>query len=129
MEAESKNQQGIKISPNFRARLSHLEPTQKVRAIVLLRTPDGEAINRQESRANRKSLIKRVREAAATALPDIDAILERFGGKRLAESADALGSIPVETTPAGVQALAASEHVKTILEDQPISSLLKLKQA
>lgn len=129
MEAESQNQLSAKISPNFRARLSRLEPTQKVHAIVLLRSPRGEAGNRQEARANRKAILERVREAAAAALPDIDAILERFDGKRLAESADALGSILVETTPDGVEALAASDHVKTILEDQIISSLPKLRHA
>ena len=48
--------------------------------------------------------------------------LERFDGKRLA-NVDALGCIPVEITASGVLALAASEHVKAILEDQPISLL------
>jgi hypothetical protein len=61
------------------------------------------------------------RKSAEAALPDIDGILKRFNGKRLATSPDALGCIPVETTAAGITALAASERVKAILEDQPIS--------
>jgi hypothetical protein len=44
---------------------------------------------------------------------------------RKATIKNALGSIPVETTARGIAALAASEHVKAILEDQPISLLAK----
>src|SRR5438105_771602 len=109
MEAEGNNQASAKISPNFRARLNHLEPTQKLRVIVFLRTPDNAPATRAATRAHRKALVERVRQAAKTALPDIDAILERFGAERLSQSVDALGSILVETTPAGIKALEGSE--------------------
>jgi hypothetical protein len=62
-------------------------------------------------------------------LPDLDHILERFDGKRLGTSLDALGCIPVETTAEGIYALAASKHVKAILEDQPISLIPQPGQA
>jgi hypothetical protein len=42
------------------------------------------------------------------------------GGERLTDDVDVLGSITVETTAEGIKALAASEHVKAILEDQSI---------
>jgi hypothetical protein len=59
-------------------------------------------------------------------LGEIDGILERFDGKRSAD-VNALGSIPAETTARGIAALAASEHVKAILEDQPISLLARME--
>ena len=74
-------------------------------------------------------MINAVRQSAETALPDIDEVLRRFDGKRLSNNVSALGSIPVETTPAGIKALATLDQVKTILEDQPVSSLPKLKHA
>ena len=39
------------------------------------------------------------------------------------ERANALGSLPVETTSSGILALAESGHVKAILEDQEFSLL------
>jgi hypothetical protein len=36
---------------------------------------------------------------------------------------DALGSLPVETTPAGIRALADAEGVKAILENQMVMPL------
>jgi hypothetical protein len=44
-----------------------------------------------------------------------------FIDKKLTTNPDALGSISVETTAAGIAALAASEHVKAIIEDQAVS--------
>lgn len=129
MNSSNNNFQAAKISSQFNVRLSRLGPKQKVRAIVLLRMPIIESSTRQVSRTQRKALLENVRQAAESAFPFIDEILEQVGGKRLADSADALGSIPVETTAAGIRALAASEYVKAILEDQPISSLPTLKHA
>ncbi|MBI3988994.1 MAG: hypothetical protein HY347_05195 [candidate division NC10 bacterium] len=117
-----------KISPAFKARLDRLGPRQKVRVIVMLRTKDaGKAPGRRRSREDRQAAIEVIRKSAEQALIDIDKILERFDGRRLATSPDALGSIPVETTAAGITALATSEHVKAILEDQPISLLPRPK--
>jgi hypothetical protein len=78
---------------------------------------------RRPSRVSRQATIAIIRQSAEPALLEIDRILERFDGQRLAASADALGCVPIETTAAGITALAASEHVKAILEDQPISLL------
>ena len=41
----------------------------------------------------------------------------------MAAGPSALGTIAVETTVAGINELAASDHVQAILEDQPISVL------
>ena len=110
-----------KISPEFAARLDHLGLHQKVRAMVLLRANGTAKSSAQRpSRAERQATIEAMRTSAEQALGDIDELLERFGGKRLSERPNALGSIPVETTAAGINALAASEWVKAILEDQAI---------
>ncbi|SRR5712692_7188798 len=114
-----------KISREFAARLDRFGPQQKVRAIVLLRTKEtGVAPTRRRSRVNRQATIEAVRQSAEQALGEIDGILARFDGRRLAD-VNALGSISVETTARGIAALAASEHVKAILEDQPISLLAR----
>jgi hypothetical protein len=117
-----------KLSNEFKRRLNGLKPGQKVRAIVLLRTQDI-ARTRQAARNNRRTMIDAVRQSAETALPDIDEVLRRFDGKRLSDNVSALGSISVEMTAAGIKALATLDQVKAILEDQPVSSLPKLKHA
>src|SRR3972149_7763698 len=113
-----------KISREFAARLNGLGPHQKVRAVVMLET--GSAVKAGAGRrpaAVRQAAIASMTEAADEALASIDGSLRRCGGQRLAKSANALGAIPVETTVTGISALAASKHVKAILEDQPISLL------
>lgn len=114
-----------KISSEFAARLDRLGPQQKVRAIVLLRTKDiGESTAQRQSRAKRQAAIEAMRQSAEQALDGIDNLLERFGGQRQAKSPDMLGSIPVEATAAGINALAASEWVKAVIEDQTIYPIL-----
>jgi len=110
-----------KLSREFEARLGRLEPGQKVRAVVLLRTNVTPAAGR--SRAARGAVAEAVREAAEQALRDVDGILRRFDGRRLAEGPSVLGAIPVETTAAGIRGLAASDWVQAVLEDQPIAAL------
>jgi hypothetical protein len=116
-----------KISPEFAARLADLSPGAHVRAILLLQTQapaggseTGPSEGRQ-SRDQRRQAMEATRRSAEQALGDIDAILEHYGGKRLANGASVLGSIPIETTAKGIDALAASNHVKAILEDQNAS--------
>ena len=122
--------QNSKISREFKTRLDHLKPGQKVRAIVMLRTGKARPMrSKGRSGPDRQAIIDLVRRTAEAALSDVDGILQRFDGKRLAESVSALGSVPVETTADGIKALAQSEHVKAILEDQSIASLPRLKQA
>jgi hypothetical protein len=125
---ENIGSQRAKISPQFAARLKRLKPEEKIRAVVMLRPNGSESPFMRGKGRNRQTLIDTVRQATNTILPDLDEILAPFGGKRLAMSVNALGTIPVETTAAGINALAGSEHVKAILEDQPIA-LPKLKRA
>ena len=110
-----------KISPQFAARLKHFGPKDKVRAVVLLHTGDIDGTpGKRQTGSDREATIEAMRSAAEQALDDVDGILDRFDGQRLAESPDALGSVPVETTAAGIRALASSERVRAILEDQSI---------
>ena len=112
------------ISRELAVRLKGLPSKQTLRAMVMLRTNENAmSKNRRSSRLEREPTIGRVREVSRSALPDIDLILERHHGKRLSEDVDSLGSITVETTADGIRELSASEHVKAILEDQPIFQL------
>jgi len=111
-----------KISREFSRRLDQLQPRDKVRAIVMLRAEGngrGGASGRP-SRSERQEAAEQVSQATEAALPEIDQILEKFDGHRLAEHPNAVGAIPVETTVGGVIALARADCVKTILEDQNI---------
>lgn len=121
--------QTAKISDQFSARLDQLRPRQKVRAIVMLDAGQPAPASRREARVRRGMAVAAVRDAAEAALPDLDRILERHQGRRLADHADALGCVPVEATADGISALAQSEHVKAILEDQPISLLASRKSS
>jgi hypothetical protein len=116
-----KGKSGKKISPEFASRLDRLEPGEKVQAIVLLRTGqvDDPSGGRQSSQ-ERAEAVEAMRHAAEQALTNIDSILVRHDGQRLAKSPDALGSMPVETTAAGIKALARSKWVEAVLEDQAI---------
>jgi hypothetical protein len=126
MTCANEDLQKDKISAGFKARLEHLGPQQKVRVVILLCTKDAEKVSgRRGVREDRQRVIEAIRKSAEQALMDIDSILQRFGGQRLATTPDALGSIPVEITAAGVTALATSEHVKAILEDQTIGRVEK----
>ena len=114
-----------KISPEFASRLNRLGRRDKVQAVVLLRTGDAAKPSRKrQSRAEREAAVEAIRSSAGQALVEVDDILERFDGQRSADSPDALGSIPIETTAAGIKALASSEWVKALLEDQPIQLTL-----
>ena len=113
------------ISEPFRERLSRLGPKERVRAIVLIRTPAGQrrGTGRRQSREERRATVAAIQSAAASALEELDRILGQHDGKRLAESPDALGSIPIEATADGVRAVAESPLVEAVLEDQAISPL------
>lgn len=110
-----------KISAEFAARLDRLGPREKVQAIVLLRTGEiDDSSGRRQSRAERAATVEAMRRSAEQALAKVDGILERYDGQRLAESPDALASVPVEVTAAGIKALASSKWVEAVLEDQGI---------
>lgn len=122
-----------KISPAFGARLEHLHPQQKIRAVVVLETnrPDSDGTLRNSSSApacrqtldERKAAIARIRNAAQCSLEEIRPILEAFHAHLLAPSPDAVGAVPVEIDAAGIPALAQSSRVRTILEDQEIHTI------
>lgn len=115
---------GAKISPPFRARLRKLAPTEKIQAIVLIRTPQKTSgAGRRQSRQQRQATIAAIQSAAESAYAELDSILAGHDGQRLAETPNALGCIPIEATPRGVLAVAEADFVKAILEDQPISLL------
>jgi hypothetical protein len=110
-----------KISGEFERRLARLSPTQKIKALVMVRR-DGRTAGRvRASRAQRAERMKTIRGAVEKAVPEIDAILERHNGERLAHDVSPLGCVPVKTTAAGLKALAASKIVTAILEDQAVS--------
>lgn len=118
-----------KISREFSRRLDRLQPRDKVRAIVMLRAEgNGGGVGAtRPSRAERQDTAEKISQAAEAALPEIDQILERYDGRRMAEHPSAVGAIPVETTVGGVIALADADCVKTILEDQNILPIAELK--
>jgi hypothetical protein len=80
------------------------------------------------SRKNKGQAIRRLKKVATELLPEIDNILRRHHGKRLTEDVDALGTIYIETTPAGLFAVAECDKVKAVLEDQEISLLSSLNR-
>jgi hypothetical protein len=53
-------------------------------------------------------------------LPEIEEIVEQGGGRVLRNTPDALGIVPVESTPAGIRGLAKLDSVRAILEDQSL---------
>ncbi|HVT18653.1 MAG TPA: hypothetical protein VHQ90_21040 [Thermoanaerobaculia bacterium] len=111
-----------KIGPEFANRLRRLKPGETVQAILMLATAGAaDPPLRGRGREKRAETIASVRAASDAALPAIDRVLARTGGRRLAAHADTLGCLPIETTAAGILELAASQHVKAVLEDQPIS--------
>ena len=114
-----------KISDEFAGRLGRLGPEDVVRAVVLLYTkPASKSPGRRQNASERRAAIEAVRKGCEEALGAVDQVLARFGGQRLASGADVLGSMPVETTAAGIQGLAALDRVKSIIEDQEIRPLM-----
>lgn len=123
-----------KISPEFGARLEHLKPQQKIRAVVMLETDRSEggrgtgspmppAPARRQTPEERQAAIACIRTAAQRSLEEIRPILEAFHANLLASSPDAVGAVPVEIDAAGIPALAQSNRVRTILEDQEIHTI------
>jgi hypothetical protein len=91
---------------------------RSLRAVVLLNV---EHSSERPDRSKRQAAIGEIRDSASAALSEIDAILARFDGRRLSDAPTALGTIMVETSAEGMAALSKSQHVKAILQDQPIT--------
>ncbi|MCX7093033.1 MAG: hypothetical protein NTY50_06235 [Methylobacter sp.] len=114
----------MKISPEFEQHLAIRDPGSTVQAVLLISAPSRKSpSSRQDRIAKRGEMRDRLQAAAELALFEIDQVLARFGGRRLADSVDALGSLPVETTPAGIRALANNSGVQAILENQKVSPM------
>jgi hypothetical protein len=99
------------------------ERKPRLRAVVLLKAPNttpGNGRNRPD-RSKRQATIDEIRRSASQALPEIDEILTRYDGRRLSDAPTALGTITVETTAEGIAALSESQHVKAVLQDQPVT--------
>jgi hypothetical protein len=110
-----------KISPELASRLRRLDPGCQVRVVLFLQTPPLPAQTSRQSPDARQDRVEAVKESAQRAVSAVDRILADHGGTRLSKSPTALGSLSVETTAAGVSALARSKWVKTVVEDQPIA--------
>lgn len=112
----------MKISREFAAQLENRKADEIVRAVVVLGAAEPAKGNgRRMTRQERARLIEDARCAVEAATEEIAKILETFRGRRLESGLDALGSLALETTPAGIKALAELSAVKAILEDQPVS--------
>jgi hypothetical protein len=109
-----------KIGREFAGRLRRLEPGDQVRVVLFLETPPLPAQASRQTSEARQDSVQAVKQFARRALSDIDRILADHGGARLSKSPNALGSLTVETTAAGVSALARSKWVKCMVEDQPV---------
>jgi NADPH-dependent ferric siderophore reductase len=60
--------------------------------------------------------------SGAAAVPAIEAILSRYGGRRIGE-VTSLGTVAVETTAEGIRMLRATPVVQAVLEDEPLTLL------
>lgn len=118
------NPQKEKISAKFVTRLDNLRPGQRVRAIVFLCSKRGDKKSeRRHTLIERQATIQRIQESTEQALVEVNSILDRFDSIRLTERPDALGSISVEATPAGIKAIAALKCVAVVIEDQEIGPM------
>ncbi len=116
----------MKISREFAARLEGRAPDEMVRAIVMLETqPAARGAGRRALRTQRKKLTEAMQRSVEAAADDIAEVLEKFGGRQLGHRLDTLGSLAVETTPAGIKALSECPRVRGILEDQSLSLISK----
>jgi hypothetical protein len=85
--------------------------------------PTGERSSSRPSGGERRALVEERRRSERPVLDRIDHVLRCEGGSRLADDVDALGAVPVETTPIGVRRLAALDGVTAVLKDQPVRGL------
>jgi hypothetical protein len=116
----------LKISDEFLARLENRGSKEMVRAVVMLEAERTlKPAGRRALRTQRKKLTAAAQRLVEGAETDIAKILEKYGGHRLESNLGALGSLAVETTPAGIKALIECPCVRAILEDQPISLISK----
>lgn len=122
MARQSTQPPRLKISPEFARRLGRLAPGAMVRAVVRLDTGSLPAARSgRASKQERKAIGEAIQTGAAPAMAEVDHLLERSGGRRLTSGPDVFASILVEAPASGILHLAESDHVRAILEDQPVS--------
>jgi hypothetical protein len=111
-----------KISSTFAARMKSWRSKSPVRAVLMLAVPAIQK-SREAPRiaSGRKQSLTAITAAAGDVLPEVDVILRRHHGKRLSAKPDAFGSIPIESSPAGILELAKQRWTKAILEDQKVA--------
>jgi hypothetical protein len=122
MSCRSSKPSKSKISAELARRSARLAPDSMARAVVLL--DDGQspvATPGRASRAARKEIAGTIQTAAGFAIAEVDQLLARSGGRRLGAGPDVFGSIAVEAPATALLDLARSEHVRALLEDQPVS--------
>lgn len=121
--------QHAKISDGFAHRLAMLPPNQRVRAVVLpapymvTGVTDNRDSGRNGARVHgdeRQAMVREARLRGEGACAELDAVLAKTGGERLSGGSNALGFIVVETTAAGISAIADLDWVGVVLEDQAI---------
>ncbi|MEO0834813.1 MAG: hypothetical protein AAFY16_02245 [Cyanobacteria bacterium J06642_3] len=114
-----------KISPEFAARLNSYPPTAKVRVIVLLESINPQLTNNshRQNRSERKAAIKVMQDSVEQSWQIVDRLIKDFDGKKLAPKPDAFSAIPLEITIPGILALAQSDAVKAVIENQKIYSI------
>ena len=94
-----------------------------IRAVLLLsKASRAVGQGQRPSREARRAMQERQRAAAQEAFPAIDAILERYGGRRIG-GATVLGTVAVETTAEGIQMLKGAPAVESIMQDQPLTAI------
>jgi hypothetical protein len=107
-----------RIGPELDRRLRASRPDDRLRVVLLVAAaPAGAVAPRRRRRAETGA---RMRAAAHDLLPAVDSLLTAHGGERLSAEATVLGTLAVETTPAGVQALACLPAVEAVLGDQEL---------
>jgi hypothetical protein len=106
-----------RIGPELDRRLRASGPDDRLRVVLLVAAPAGAVARRRHRRAETGA---RIQAAAHDLLPAVDSLLIAHGGARLSAEATVLGTLAVETTPAGVQALARLPAVEAVLGDQEL---------
>ncbi len=114
----------LKISAEFAKRLADRRDDDMVRVIVVFDTARKRSTGeRRPLSQERSASIAVIRNAAEKALPAVDMILKKCGGRRLADQVNSLGTLPIETTRFGVNELVKAPFVRALLEDQPVTLL------
>lgn len=113
-----------KISTEFARRLEQMHPDEMVRAFVVPhREYEQSRMAVRPDRELRRERVRAMQGEVAERLREVDAILARFGGRRLTTEVNALGIVAVEATARALQMIAEAEWVGALLENQRVGVL------